>query len=93
MSDFIKDCLSGDALFNEVDNYIDIWHEGDSNLELFQFLGMTEKEYELFVTNSNFLPIIVAAHKEGVDSSVIINQTVALAARPEEQSKADKLNK
>lgn len=66
MSNFIHDCLSGDATVNDIDDYIDVWHTSNSAEELHQFLGMTEDEYSLFVTNPNCLLSIVAAHKEGL---------------------------
>ena len=42
MSNFIIDCINGDALMYEVDDYIDKWHDGDSDLPLHDFLCMTK---------------------------------------------------
>ena len=68
MSNFIEDCLKGDALLSEIDDYIDIWHESDNDEEeLSQFLGMTKEEYSLFVTRPDALSTIVAAHKENAE--------------------------
>ncbi|RYE30658.1 MAG: hypothetical protein EOP42_11850 [Sphingobacteriaceae bacterium] len=66
MSDFIQDCLSDKATINDIDDYIDIWHTSDNEDELYQFLGMTEDEYSIFVTNPSYLSSIIAAHKEGL---------------------------
>ena len=33
----------------EIDDLIDEWHEGDSDLELYEYLGMTFEEYAKFV--------------------------------------------
>lgn len=67
MSNFIEDCLKGDAFLSEIDDYIDTWHESDNEEELSQFLGMTKEEYSLFVTRPDSLPMIVAAHKENAE--------------------------
>jgi hypothetical protein len=46
---FIEKCINGDASLDEIDNYIDEWHDSDSdiNLELHEFLGMSWEEYSL----------------------------------------------
>lgn len=65
MSNFIQNCLSGDALLEEIDDYIDMWHEGDGKQSLRDFLGLNEKEYSLYVRDEELLGQIVAArHKE-----------------------------
>lgn len=64
MSDFIKDCLSGKAEYQDIDDYIDLWHEREGEEELYQFLGMTKDEYASFVTDPNTLPKIIAAYNE-----------------------------
>ena len=42
---FIDACLTGDALLDDIEDYIEYWHENDSGLELNEFLGMTPHEY------------------------------------------------
>jgi len=42
---FIDACLAGDALLNDIEDYIEYWHENESDLELNEFLGMTSYEY------------------------------------------------
>ena len=42
---FIDSCLTGDALLDDIEDYIEYWHENDSDLELNEFLGMTPDEY------------------------------------------------
>lgn len=34
-----------------VDDLIDEWHEGNSNLPLHEFLGMTKEEYNKWIIN------------------------------------------
>ena len=63
MSDFITDCLTGDALLEEIDDYVDNWHDSQSKLSLQDFLGMTNCEYGSWVANPNCLPRIVIARR------------------------------
>ena len=37
---------------DEVDNLIDKWHDSDSTLELYEYLGWTQQEYTKFVESS-----------------------------------------
>lgn len=76
MSNFMQDCLKGDALLSEVDDYIDQWHSSNSDLPLHSFLGMTKKEYELFVEDEVFLESIVTAHKEGKTPEFIVKNRI-----------------
>ena len=61
MSNFIDMCLSGDALPDEIDDFVDRWHEGDSDLSIHEFLGMTREEYLSWVKDPNALPRILDA--------------------------------
>jgi hypothetical protein len=42
-SSFIEKCINGDASLDEIDDYIDVWHDSYSarDIELHQFLGLT----------------------------------------------------
>jgi len=93
MSDFITDCINGDALLSEVDNYIDVWHESDTVLSIHEFLGMTKKEYALFVEDEMYLASIVTAHKESVDIENIIQSQYSIAARSDNPAKSARLEK
>jgi hypothetical protein len=93
MSNFIIDCINGDALLSEIHDYIDVWHESDSPLELYAYLGMTEKEYALFVEDEAYLGLIVTAHKDGKTIEDIIKSHLALVARSNDQSKSERLGR
>ena len=67
MSNFIEDCINGQAKLSEADHYIDKWHEDKTELLIYEFLGITSKEYELFVRDEKYLESIVTAHKENKD--------------------------
>ena len=42
---FVEALRNGDADYEDIDDYINAWHEGDSTLPLHEFLGMTWSEY------------------------------------------------
>ena len=65
MSNFLDRCLSGDALIEDIDDYIDDWHQSDSDQSLPEFLGMTRNEYRLWGKDPNCLPYIVSARVQG----------------------------
>ena len=50
---FIEGVLSGDYLINEIDDFVDEWHDSDGDKSLSEFLGMTEEEYKLWVTKGD----------------------------------------
>jgi hypothetical protein len=93
MSNFVTDCINGDALMSEINDYIERWHESDSNLELHDYLGMTVKEYALFVDDENYLGIIITAHRNNTDIESLVRAEMAIAARSDDASKARKLQK
>lgn len=93
MSNFIEDCINGDALMSEIDDYIDNWHESESELPLYRYLGMTDKEYSLFVEDESLLAFIITAHRDKVDVREIVESQEKLAARSDNQAKSDRLKR
>jgi hypothetical protein len=53
MASFIELCLSGDVLADEIDDFIDLWHDNEAgqDQELDDFLGMTWDEYSVWANN------------------------------------------
>lgn len=92
MSNFIEKCISGDALSFEIDDYIDNWHNSDSELELHEYLGMTKAEYSLFVDDESYLGVIINAHMTHEDIGTVV-ESLAMAARSDDQAKANKLER
>ncbi|AXI72404.1 hypothetical protein [Streptomyces cavourensis] len=84
-STFVEDALTGVAGVEDIDSYVDAWHDGDGgDLELHEFLGMTWDEYRLWVEKPNTLRFILSAHRNGhtVNEELIKSQDeLALAAR------------
>lgn len=93
---FIEMCLAGDVLEDEIDDFVDQWHDGEAGKgqELYEFLGMSWKEYSIWATNPSILPFILSAHKNGSNLDVELNQErLSLAARAESAEKAQQMKK
>jgi hypothetical protein len=43
----------------DLDDWVERWHDGDSKLELHEYLGMTWEEYGLHVRLSDVLPELI----------------------------------
>jgi hypothetical protein len=92
MSNFIENCINGDALSFEIDNYIDEWHKSDSKLKIYEYLGMTKLEYELFVEDESYLGVIINSHIENVGINEVV-ESLAMAARSDGQAKSNRLER
>lgn len=81
---FIDLCLKGDLLIEEIDDYVEDWHEGRDGLdqELHEFLGMTLDEYSEWMRYPSILSYILAARQNGVTLQEELDRDrYALAAR------------
>lgn len=74
MSNFIEECVNGKARISDVDDYVDLWHETKTDQSISEFLGMTNKEYELFVKDEKYLESIITAHKESKDIEHVLHE-------------------
>lgn len=92
MCNFIQDCLSGDALLDEIDDYIDKWHEGDSDIPLHTYLGMSREEYAAWLKSPENLTYIVAAYKYNINYKDVIVQAATMAARSSDASKMSEIS-
>jgi hypothetical protein len=67
----------GQALPDEVDDFIDRWHEGADpqakSLPLHEYLGLTLDEYELWVRDPDALPQVLIARRESRPLSEVVN--------------------
>lgn len=88
---FIDKCISGDALLDEIDDYIDVWHDDSApeDIELHDYLGMTWQEYSLWVADPNILGLIVDARKRRQPlESALTEKITLLAARASSNEEA-----
>jgi hypothetical protein len=86
---FIEACHEGDALLEEIEDYIDEWHDSDSEEEIYEYLGMTIDEYGLWVENDAMLKTIIYSRELGIPVMDFIKNTsgeklVARSSSPEE---------
>lgn len=86
---YMEACFAGEALQDEIEDYIEEWHESGSSEEIYEFLGMTEDEYAIWVENDSMLRTIFHARKLGISINEFIcrNNAATLVARassPEE---------
>ena len=90
-SDFMTLALGGYVLPDEIDDFVDAWHDGDSENEIYEFLGMTLDEYTLWASNADALPIIISARHRDIPLITAVNDNIAeverIAARTDQSWK------
>jgi hypothetical protein len=91
-STFIELCVRGQVLLEDIDDYVDTWHEGNFDQELHEFLGMDEDEYALWMRDASVLPFIVTAHAKRRSLNEVLEEYngLPIAARSN-QSHVEKL--
>lgn len=45
---FMELFKAGKVMEEEIDDYVDLWHESETQLSLPDFLGMTEEQYQVW---------------------------------------------
>ncbi|MGO0630814.1 hypothetical protein ACTORR_12380 [Pseudomonas sp. SAR267] len=81
---FVELCLRGDVLTDEIDDFVEDWHEGREGVDqdLHEYLGMSWEEYSVWSTNPSMLPYILSARRHGISFEEELNRDrYALAAR------------
>lgn len=92
MSNFINDVINADAILDKIDDYIEKWHDSDTDCSVFEYLGMTEEEYFLWVENDFYLKYIISAHEKDININELLkeeytSELVACPSSPEEAKK------
>jgi hypothetical protein len=73
MSDtFVDRALQGRATLDDIDDFVDAWHEGDDPRELHEFLGLTWDEYALWGEQPDALRYILAARWRDVPVAALL---------------------
>ena len=67
MTNFIDDVIDGKTKLDEIDDYVEKWHNSDSHCSVSEYLGMTEEEYFLWTEDNSNLKYIVLAHKNNIN--------------------------
>lgn len=91
---FIQLSLRGQVMLDEIDDYIDHWHENPGSVQLHEFLGMTWEEYSLWVASPGALAYIVKARHEKSSLVDVVNDNFVdyrLAARSDDMSQVKQI--
>ena len=83
-STFISACLAGNAFAEEIDDFVDAWHDGNDSRDLNEYLGMTKEEYAVWVERPETLQYIIFAHKHDITLEKALDgsgATYSIAAR------------
>jgi len=64
---FIEQVLEGEVLETEIDDFVEQWHESDSQETLAEYLGFTDEEYALWVEQPESLRSILFCRKHDID--------------------------
>lgn len=84
---FIDLVLEGEVLPEEIDDFVDMWHEGEGDEPLAEFLGFSQEEYSFWVLYPQAIPLIAAARAKGQPLADAANdnvQSLKMAARSED---------
>lgn len=91
---FVELCLEGSVLEEEIEQFVQDWHEGreGADMELHEYLGMSWEEYQLWATTPSVLPFVLAARKRGIslDQELALDRS-AMVARAGSVSEATKV--
>jgi hypothetical protein len=80
---FVSLAISGGAMVDEIDDYVDRWHANPDGQALHDYLGMNRDEYALWLGSPDSLALIIASRKLRKPLDVIANdnlQSLRLAA-------------
>jgi hypothetical protein len=88
---FIELCLKGNALMEEIDDYVERWHNGAEKVSLRDFLGMSKSEFSLWINDPDVLPYIIFSRREERPFVQVVNDNyysnARLAARSDQAQK------
>ncbi len=91
-TNFIEKVLQGLEFEDAISQYVEIWHQSDSDLELHDYLGLTFDEYALWVENPNALGSILYHKKTGENvNDADWPEIHLLAARSQSQQDSENL--
>lgn len=74
MSNFIQQCLAHEAQCDDIDDFIQEWHQNPRGQQVYDFLGMTWQEYALWMVAPSVLPMIVEMHKKNKSLDEILEE-------------------
>lgn len=93
---FIDLSMSGKVMLDEIDDYVDAWHDDPAGVELPDYLGMTFEEYALWAVSPDTLAYIITARKFHTNLADVVNDNFVhyrLAARASDSEKVRQLER
>jgi hypothetical protein len=91
---FLAQYLNGEVLAEDIDDFVDAWHENPEGMKIYELLGMSKKEYSLWLNNPETLPQIARARRTGVPLDVTLRaalEDLPIAARSADAIKIKRL--
>jgi hypothetical protein len=93
---FLDRYLNGEVLAEDIDDFIDLWHKNPKGQEIYEFLGMSEQEYSLWLRDPDTLPQIARARRTRQPLEAVLRATLEefpIVARSGNAAKVDRLLK
>ncbi|MCP4339531.1 MAG: hypothetical protein GY799_11735 [Desulfobulbaceae bacterium] len=88
---FIDLCLEGLVLLEQIDDFIDQWHDGNSQKSLYEYLGLTRDEYAIFVEDPEHLSSILMSRRFNISLPICLeyqgNHAIAARAKNPHEGK------
>ena len=90
---FITSCIQGFCLIEDIDDFVDNWHDSDSELQLYEYLGMTHDEYKLWLEKPESLKFIIFSKKNKIPLKIALHSyaPTQLAARAASTTEATEI--
>jgi hypothetical protein len=91
---FLERYMNGEVLSEDVDDFVDAWHQNSGEKEIFEYLGMTRDEYSIWLRDPDVLPYIAKARRNNIDLTTALHASVVdmpIAARSSDQLKIKRL--
>jgi hypothetical protein len=95
---FVEACLAGEALLDDVDDWVDVWHDAAGaprgcREDLEAYLGFSDIEYSLWAEKPSMLRTIIAARKRHLPLEEVHSESsyALIAARAADDGEAVKL--
>jgi hypothetical protein len=91
---FVELCLEGSVLEEEIEQFVEDWHEGreGADMALHEYLGMSWEEYQIWATTPSVLSFVLAARKRGTSlDHELASDRYAMAARAGSVAEAAKV--
>ena len=92
MKTYIELCLEGMADLTEIDEYIEKWHTSETDVPIYEYLGMNREEYALWVEKPESIRFILFSRRYGFTIEEAIdqmNELPLLAARASDTKELD----